>query len=624
MPQRARFLVTVPPFDRLDPHTLQQVADLVEAVRVGPQTWLVRPDEPSDGSLRILTSGTAVIVAATGVEEQTVGTCQPGDFVGLSGALTGAPHPVGVRTDGAAELLQVPRPALELCLTDPGFAAFFSRTLAERLYRTYGELVREYAGRTRGAGTPPWRRRVADLMRTPAATCAPGLSVGAVAGRLRSGGISSLVVVAGDRPVGIVTVTDLVSKVLAADRHYATPAEAVMTAPLHTVAPEAFYDEALLQMVRLGIKHLPVVGGQGRAVGMLTLGDLARVRGEGTLSVVDRLEREETLAGLAEAAGRIDEVLRVMVADGAGPAQILPVMTGLYDRLTRRIIALGVARLGEPPCDWCWLNLGSAGREEQFARTDQDNALIYAGPTPQVDAYFAALAAYVVDGLQRCGFARCPGDVMATNPAWRRSWPRWRAQVQAMVQRPQPEQIRLATIFLDFRPVAGNYALAEALRQEVWAATEAMPLFLYHLVRDDLANAVPIGPLRLLRTPLWGERKGRLNLKTAACVHVVDLLRALALRHRVAATSTLGRLQAVVRAGALGKDEADWVEIAYQTLMRLRIQEAVRGQAAGEPVGNEILLSRLSEPERSALKDALVAVARLQESIGHALAPGGV
>lgn len=611
-------LAAIPPFDRLPADTREQVARSAEPFQAGEHTWLIRQGAEPDGHLLVITAGTASIVAEVGGAEQTVGQCGPGDLAGVTGALTGQVHPVGVRTETAVEGLRISPDALDLCLSTPAFAAYFSRMLASRLRSTYDRI-----GASPRLDTGPVLKSVLELVRRAPVTCEPTTPAAAIAQLLKEQRVSSAIVTRDNQPLGIVTATDLVQKVLASGRSGSTPAEAIMSTPIVTVHSIASYYEALLTMIRAGIKHLPVLDDERRLVGVITLGDLARTRGEGALAVAFDLDRAQSTAELARAAARSDDVLRLLTNDAVRPSQALTTMTTLGDRLMRRLIELGVQRLGTPPCDWCWLTLGSAGREEQFARTDQDHALIYTDDRATVDAYFAALAAFVVEGLEQCGYPRCPGDVMPTNPAWRRSLRDWRLAVLHMAQKPDADQIRQATIFLDFRPVAGNQALAAALREQVSVAVESFPFFIYHLVRDDLAHSVPVGPFRTIRTPLWGKHKGQINLKADACVHMVDLLRALALQNRVTATSTRGRLQALERLGIVGRPEGEWLETAYETLMRLRMQDAVRRMEEGLAPSAYIPLDSFRQPERAALRDALVAVARLQETVGEALAPGG-
>lgn len=612
-------LAAIPPFDRLPGEIQDQVIRMAQPFAADPNTWLVRQGAEPDGHLLMLTRGAAVIVANLGGDEQTVGQCGQGDLAGVTGALTGEVHPVGIRAETAVHGLRIPPEALDLCLATPAFAAYFSRMLATRLRNTYTGLET----RPSRLDASPVLKAVQDLIRRAPVTCDPHTPASGVAQLLMEQRVSSAVITRDQEPVGIVTSTDLVQKVLAAGQPTATPAGAIMTAPLVSVHGGATYYEALLTMIRAGIKHLPVLNDNRRLAGVITLGDLARARGEGALAVAFDIDRATDLAHLVQAVARTDDVLRLLTNEAVRPSQALSVMTTLGDRIMRRVIELGMERFGPAPCDWCWLTLGSAGREEQFARTDQDHALIYAADLATTDAYFADLAAFVVEDLEQCGYPRCPGDVMPTNPTYRRSLRDWRLAVLQMAQKPDPDQIRQATIFLDFRPVAGNRNLAAALREQVSVAVESFPFFIYHLVRDDLAHRVPVGPFRTIRTPLWGKHKGLINLKADACVHVVDLLRALALQHRVHATSTRARLHALMRLGVVGKHEGEWLETAYETLMHLRMQDTVRRIAEGLPPSAYLPLDSLRQPAREALRDALVAVARLQETVGGALAPGG-
>jgi signal-transduction protein with cAMP-binding, CBS, and nucleotidyltransferase domain len=59
---------------------------------------------------------------------------------------------------------------------------------------------------------------------------------------------------------------------------------------------------------------------------------------------------------------------------------------------------------------------------------DQDNGLIISEDLAEKDKpWFEALAKYVCDGLNDCGFVYCPGNVMAINAEWRQTESVWTA-----------------------------------------------------------------------------------------------------------------------------------------------------------------------------------------------------
>ena len=75
--------------------------------------------------------------------------------------------------------------------------------------------------------------------------------------------ISSVLVTDGEVLVGILTDRDLRTRVLAAAVDPASPVSAVMTPDPATTGPDAPALEALLELVRRNIHHLPVVEATG-------------------------------------------------------------------------------------------------------------------------------------------------------------------------------------------------------------------------------------------------------------------------------------------------------------------------------------------------------------------------
>ena len=113
---------------------------------------------------------------------------------------------------------------------------------------------------------------------------------------MRSRHVGSLVVADADgKPLGIVTDRDLVVEAIALQLDPATlTAGDVMSAPVATVRPDDDVFDALARMRERGVRRLPVVDGQGRAVGLLAVDDLLGVLAEQIDSVVRVLRAEQT------------------------------------------------------------------------------------------------------------------------------------------------------------------------------------------------------------------------------------------------------------------------------------------------------------------------------------------
>jgi CBS domain-containing protein len=233
----------------------------------------------------------------------------------------------------------------------------------------------------------------------------------------------------GELPVGIVTTTDLRDRVLVAARDPAVPVGEIMSAPLLAVAAGDFCFEVLLKMMSHNVHHLPVMDAERCSAS--SAHDLMVLQGTSPLVIAREIEGQSTVEGLAASARRIKGLVSLLLREGAGAGGIIRVISAVNDRLEHRILDLALATLGPPPLPLCWIVYGSAGRKEQTFRTDQDNAIVYGEPRSADEAqaaqgYFGRFAEFVVDAFLRCGFSRCLGNFMATNPQWRQPLGVWK------------------------------------------------------------------------------------------------------------------------------------------------------------------------------------------------------
>ena len=98
----------------------------------------------------------------------------------------------------------------------------------------------------------------------------PDASVGEAARRMRDGRVGAVLVVEGDRLVGIFTERDAVTRVIACGRDpAAVRLDEVMTRDPTTVTAEETFGYALLVMYERGFRHLPVLEG-GRPIGVVS------------------------------------------------------------------------------------------------------------------------------------------------------------------------------------------------------------------------------------------------------------------------------------------------------------------------------------------------------------------
>lgn len=617
------------PFEILEAEVLEELAAKVAIRHYRPNSYVFRQGDVSQDALFIIVAGLVEITSRNdrGVET-VVAVRRPHDFFSETVVLSQQRYPASARVKEALTCCLVKRRDLErLIYSYPEFSGFFNTLLAERMRLLYSEIVSEQSYEAYGMGeSPMFRKRVSEVMSAPVVTCQAQHKVTAVVRTMDELDISTIVVVDQEgRPRGIITEKNIV-KYLIADQ--ACPVETcqadfLMKSNIVSIAPEAFLGQALVTMIRSKTKYLLVIE-RGDLIGIVTMVDLLKTRSTGTLLLTQDIESQHDLRGLAAISREVDSILYALVTEKAGVREIFEVMSELHERMTRRVLQLAEERMrlegyGPPPVDYCWVNMGSAARYEQTLRTDQDNAIIFDDPQGQpvaeADAYFAQFAAFAVEGLAACGFEKCTGDVMATNPKWRRPLGAWIASIREWTRSYDPEDTRTLTILLDYRPIWGNVTLAEKFRAAIFTAFKESLAARHMMTRDDQQYKLPINFLGTFVTTRSGPHKNQIDLKKAGTLHIVNGIRIFAIKNEISEPSTFGRLQALVECEAIPAEDADLFEASFETLMMFRIRENAHKARRNQPPDNHIDPYSLRKRERMILKDALSGVSQLQKLV---------
>jgi CBS domain-containing protein len=437
-------------------------------------------------------------------------------------------------------------------------------------------------------------------------------------------GVGSIIVVGpGGAMLGIVTDRDLRERVVGAERSTTDAITTIMSAPVVSISPEAFVFEALLEMTRRNLHHLAVVEA-GKLIGVISSHDLLLLQAAAPLELARLIQSRDTLAELGAAMPRITEATRRLFEQTLSGYEIGRIVSELNDLVIGRVLGfverdLRAAGAGPPPLPFCWLVLGSEGRREQTLRTDQDNALVYEDPSPIVrqaaERYFQAFAERVIEGLVQLGYPRCPGDSMASNPKWCQPVGVWRGYFTEWVRDTTEQNLMHASIYLDFRPLAGATRLAEALRDEIRAQVKAWRSFPRYLGKIAVSHAPPLGLFGRFRLQRQNGSRG-VNMKLGGMLLLNNALRAYAIDLGLDETNTIERLEAATRAGGcFTPDEVEDIREAYETIFHFRLRHQLARLAAGQPPDNLVDPHALTRSDQRRLKQAFRAIRRLQGKV---------
>ncbi|MES9934895.1 MAG: putative nucleotidyltransferase substrate binding domain-containing protein, partial [Sedimenticola sp.] len=322
---------------------------------------------------------------------------------------------------------------------------------------------------------------------------------------------------------------------------------------------------------------------------------------------------------MKDVAAKIPDLLVNLAAAEATADSAGHVITSVTDAITTRLLQLAEEKLGPPPVPYAWVAAGSQARNEQTARSDQDNFLIIDDRyDPELHGtYFKALARFVCDGLNACGYVYCPGEMMAITDKWRQPLKTWIQYLNKWIDQPEPKALMLVCVFFDMRCVAGEMSLFREMRTHMLNRTRGNRLFLAHMAGNALSHQPPLGFFRNFVLIRGGEHDKTFDLKHTGIVPIVDLTRVYTLAAGSEAVNTLDRLEVVAEGGEVSADGATDLRDALEFISDLRIQHQARLIRKGERPDNFMSPEELSHFERNHLKDAFSVVRTMQNVLSQ-------
>ena len=592
-----RFLGSVHPYDSLDPSVLHALAPKFQILPT-PRDATIYELGAELAGLYLVHHGEVEVFDENDMALSILG---PRNSFGERGLTRGGRALSAARTNQDSLLLLLPRNDFDaLMQAEPTVRRFFDRRRPEAPVQN-------------GLTTT----RAESFMAAPPVTCSAGLTCQGAAQLMRQHHISCVCITRDDQLEGILTTRDLTEKLLAEGLPFSTPVAQIMTRAPRSLPPSAIGSDVLHAMMEHHIGHIPVVQ-NGQLVGIITQTDLTRFQAVSSAELVSSIARANTAEEMARVTAEIPRLLVQLVAGGNRHEVVTRLITDIADTATRRLLCLAEKDLGPAPVPYLWLACGSQGRQEQTGVSDQDNCLILSDEATEAhEAYFAALAEFVCDGLDTCGYFYCPGDMMASNPRWRQPLRVWQGYFDGWITKPVPEAQMLASVMFDLRPIGGDFTLFEGLQQRVLAAASANSIFTAHLTSNALKHTPPLGLLRGFATIRSGEHRNTLDMKHNGVVPVADLGRIYALQGRIKAVNTRARLEAGAAAGLISPSGARDLLDAYDLIAQTRLEHQADLVRKGAPADNYLAPPDLSDFERSHLRDAFVVVKTMQSVLGH-------
>jgi CBS domain-containing protein len=606
----ADFLRRHPPFDALAQADVELAAASAEIeFHLAGTTIFAEGAEPVQ-HVRVVRSG-AVEIIHSGAVLDLLGV---GELFGHGSMLSGLPAGFTARAHEDTLCYRIGAGVALRVLARPESVGFVARSLLTSRGDALGDTVASRTPTNTG-GRDPAHQPVGSLIRAKLVVVAPATTIREAARLMNAAGATAVCVTLPES-VGIMTDRDLRSRVVAAGVSGEEPVSAVMTAPAYTVAPDRLGGGVLLEMLDRGIRHFPVVSARGELVGVVADLDLIAVETRNSFYVRRQIASAATVDELAAVSGQLAEMVVALHDSRLAATSISAIYSVVLDALTRRLVELTVAEIGESQAPFAWLALGSQARREAVPSSDADSAIVWYGDGDEfaIRPHLHELGTHVVEGLSACGLHPDAHGVAASDVLFVRSEESWRRVARSWLEDPSQEKALLLTsVLVDSRPVWGIHAGTPVA--EEFCLAPSHPELLHMLARFALSYRPPTGFLRGLVVEHSGERRGQLDLKHGGVIPIVDLARWAAMSAGVTCTSTAERLRVAGEAGTLPLADAHTLLEAHELIVGLRVDHQVDQLRAGETPDDYIDPSDLTPLTRSYLREAFRAVAAVQKRV---------
>ena len=591
IPEIAQFLRGLPGFDNLDDRQLADCAKNIEIAyyRKGDDILMTGS---ANHHLHIIRSGAVELRNEAG---EMMTRLAETDCFGFPSLMNNAPvrnHSVAIEDTlvyhlGAEAFARARRACVE-------FDTLFIRALSDRLTTLVSpQTFRGVSGAT-----------VRSLITRDPVSIGCNATIRETAQKMVAERVSAMLVHNGNGLRGIVTDRDIRERVVAAGLDGNHPVTEIMSESPTALDGDAHAYEAAMVMMQSNIHHLPVIV-DGQPIGMVSRSDFMRLETEHPLYLVSDIGKQISVEGVVAACRRLPALIIGQIESDANGDQLGKFITMITDTVTRQLLRIAEAEFGPPPCDYAWVALGSQGRFEQSAKSDQDNALVLSNTATEADdEYFASLAQVVTDGLDACGYVYCPGDVMASNPKWRQPLKQWKGYFKRWITVPQEKALMHANIFFDLRCVAGKAALVDELKKSIRNDTRKNEIFLALMAKNAMSFQPPLGFFRQFVLEKSGEHKNTLDLKLHGIMPIVEIARIRSLAAGELRISTRNRLRAAAQAKEIGETDAANLIDALDFIEKLRIEHQSRQLQAGLEPDNHLAPNELSPLVRQNLKSA--------------------
>ena len=620
----ADFLKKYPPFENLTFQELSEIATNIRVINLEKHKILFQINDVLHDSFYVVASGVINLSVIADAEETLLNKCYEGDIFGLRPFFAKNNYMMTAKAREESIIYAIPiaifRPfvANNSEVLDFLLHSFATNTINPNdKENLQGKLLSDNVYFSNQQSEMQYFQ---SLTYNIAPTTATASSLVQEAAQLMTNSLStSVLVIENNFPIGIVTNTDMCSKIATGRFPINATLDKIMSTPVVTVIENVSLAEAQLLMLKYNVTHLCVTqDGTDKSIvkGVISEHDLIVAQSSNPGVLIKEIKRSQSPEDLKAIRQRLTDLIQKSISKNIPLSHVNNLASEINLALIKRSVELSILDLGSPPARYAWLSIGSQGRKEQLLTTDQDSMLIFEDVTAEkyrdVKDYFLKLGKRTTAILEKVGYGYCPFGHMGSNMLWCKSLSDWTNQYNSWMNTPGENSNELSSIFFDFEIVIGEKKIEEAIENVVFNNIKNNTLLFDFLGNEALRKNSPLTFFKKFNVEEKGLNKDKFDIKTRALMPLVDGARLFSLSYNLrGVTNTYLRFKQLAITDPRNSEIYLNCAKAFLTLSKFRTIEGLKNDSSGQYIG----LQELSKVEKENLKNAFAPMDELEDLI---------
>ncbi|ACN99639.1 cyclic nucleotide binding protein [Sulfurihydrogenibium azorense Az-Fu1] len=584
------FLKTCYPFELLTDSQLNEIIDNTEIVYLKPnQTVLNLPD-----FYYIILKGSVVEKDLAGNELNYFGEKDSFDYLSIIGQ-----NENQFITVEECILYRFPSTILlKLISENPDFARYFKKSTKEKLSSIASE-------------NPYLFSKVKDIKYQKPLIVESSSSIYEAVKKMTEEKALSIIVKYSDT-YGIVTDSDLRKKVILSKKNVEDPIGDIANKNIISVNPDTFLFDAIITMIKHNIKRVVIKDENNQIIGVLNEVDILTQYSNQPQFLALQVERAKSVEELKVISDSMINTVKLLHKEGIRTRHIMKFVSEINEKIFKKLFSL----LADESIreNTCLIVMGSEGRQEQILKTDQDNGLILSDNFEFDKEVLENFSKNFIEALKTLGYPECKGNVMLTNPQWRKTLKEFKESIFEYINNITPENMLNLAILIDLRPIEGKIELAEKLREYIFENISDNKTFLSWFALPTINFKTPLNFFGGFETEK-GEHKGELDIKKGGIFPIIHGVRSLAVENRITQTNTFNRIKELVNLNVINKDFGRELIESLEFMLTLRLRERLKKIEMKKQPDDYINVNSLTNYEKDLLKESFKVVNKFKDFI---------